>query len=125
MLFLGIDVRLPCPALENKEQVRNILNSKCLKHLPGLTLVRATPRKCPGLHPCRWEVQYRLREHYYDTEAYKGGEFAKALLRGFEAYKPDGTDIMEPGIALNILEDGPVYVIEYGLTECGCDKYFW
>ncbi|RZC37364.1 hypothetical protein BDFB_009291, partial [Asbolus verrucosus] len=105
-------------ALDTIIRATHIFEKRCL---PEFFVASVEAQKCPGNVPCRWRVTCK----YIDpNRQYEGGEYAKRLVRRFDAVKPERTNIMKPAIGLiTVVNDGPCYVIHYGvICECVIDE---
>ncbi|KAJ3662017.1 hypothetical protein Zmor_006385 [Zophobas morio] len=120
-LFLSVgmvqgNLNIPCVDCNQQTvaRVREIFQRICLEEF---FVVNVSAQKCPGTTPCRWVVSYKFRD---PNRQYEGGQFAKQLVRRFDARKPPGTNLMKPAISLIIPDnDGPCYSFTYGvLCEC-------
>jgi hypothetical protein len=109
--------QMPC-AVYNEETITRAHQLFVKKCLPDFFVAHVEAVKCPGKTPCRWMVAYKFQDVHCQ---YEGGDFAKRLIRRFDAAKPQGTYIMKPAINLFMnLNDGPRYIINYGVL-CDCE----
>jgi hypothetical protein len=107
---------MPCVDNQRDTIIRatQIFEQRCL---PEFFVASVEAQKYPGNVPCRWRVTYK----YIDPNCqYEGGEYAKRLVRKFDAVKPESTNIMKPAIGLiTVINNDPCYVIRYCII-CEC-----
>jgi hypothetical protein len=110
----------PMPCVDNEHNMNTLIRAIQIferRCLPEFVVARVAAQKCPGNTPCRWEVCYKYKNPH---QQYEGGEYAKRLVRKFDAVKPERTNIMKPPISLEtVINDGPCYKICYGVI-CEC-----
>ncbi|KAJ3646790.1 hypothetical protein Zmor_024362 [Zophobas morio] len=116
-------MRMPC-VVYNQETIGRAHQLFVENSLPEFFVAHVEAVKCLGKTPCRWLVAYKFRD---DHREYAGGDFAKRLVRRFDAAKPRGTNIMKPAIHLFMsLNDGLRYMINYGvLYNCEYNETFF